>query len=335
MKSFFSSQKTRLSLIYLSIIMTMSILFSGVIYNMSRMQLERPMPLRPQTNIDNNRENFYRQLLDDRASAAKTELLLWLWLLNVLMFVFGAWFSIFLARKTLGPIERSMQRQSQFVSDASHELRTPITALQTTNEVALRSKKLTLKEARKQINYNIDEAQKLRDLTDALLSLVKNENDKAILASYSIVDMFDEVLQQIVALAQVKKISINDNIKPANVLVNRQTFEQVLRIILDNAIKYSPNGSTVEIVSSVSQNKLILSITDSGRGIEEKDQKKIFERFYRVESSRTKSTQEPSGFGLGLAIAKSICDSQNIQIKVSSEIGKGATFTLIIPISIS
>lgn len=159
-----------LALSYLAVIMTLSLVFSVIIYIITAVQLNRPLP--PGEHSQQPPELAERQFnrrLERRNSETRGSVVMSLIVLNGVMLLVGYWLSLLLARRTLEPIERAMRAQVQFVSDASHELRTPLTALMTTNEVALRKKTLDEKKARAVFQRNIDEVEKLRELTDNLL----------------------------------------------------------------------------------------------------------------------------------------------------------------------
>ena len=120
--------------------------------------------------------------------------------------------------------------------------------------------------------------------------------------------------------------------EPAKIFGDETTIRQMLRIFLDNAVKYTPVGGSIKVSSAIDGGKISLSISDSGIGIAPENQKKIFDRFFRIDSEDLVS--EANGSGLGLSIAKWIADSHGIKISVDSEPGKGTTFTLTIPIKI-
>ena len=169
----------RLALSYLAVIMTLSLAFSVIIYAITYVQLSRPLP--PGEHAQQLPELIERQFsrrLEQRNSETRGSVIISLAALNGVMLLVGYWLSLLLARRTLAPIERAMRAQVQFVSDASHELRTPLTALMTTNEVALRKKTLDEKKARAVFQRNIDEVEKLRELTDNLLQLTQVDNQQ-------------------------------------------------------------------------------------------------------------------------------------------------------------
>jgi signal transduction histidine kinase len=314
---------------YLAIIMTLTLVFSAIIYFLASSQFDRPA--HPRFDYYSEFEpsivrQQFEDLLRQRSSEAKADLLITLGLLNGGVLLLGAGFSYFLARKTLEPIEAAMDAESQFVSDASHELRTPLTALQTTNEVALRKKSLGLDEARELIGQNVAETIKLRELTNALLGLVQEERTDVPMSRLDLRNVVNDALQTIVPLAQAKSISVEDDIPELYVVANAHSLGQVIRILLENAVKYSPEGSTIRIKAHSNGEAAILQVIDHGVGIAAGDFDKIFRRFYRIDSSRSK--QNVQGYGLGLAIAKAVCDRQGMKLGVESELGKGSVFTL-------
>lgn len=319
----------RLAATYLAIIMAMTLLFSVVIYAISSNQFDRPLPTRPAIQQFRDTQNEYlEELFEERAQQARAELLLSLGLLNIAVLIGGGIFSYYLARRTLKPIEAAMQAQSQFVSDASHELRTPLTALQTTNEVAYRKKKLSLKEAKEVISVTIDESIKLRDLTSALLSVVKNEQGDKTTESINLQNVVGDVLQTLVPNAQAKNISVEDNVAPLTVTANESAIRQIIKVFLDNAIAYSPNKSTINVTTDQQPTQTVVSVQDDGPGIDAAHHTKIFDRFYRVDDARSTSS---GGNGLGLAIAKTIADRHGYKLSVDSQPGSGSTFSLRIP----
>jgi len=321
----------RLTATYLVIIMALTLVFSSVIYVISSSQFDRPLPPRAgqfQPYQFNNNGQYYsiQDLIDQRASEARTELIAWLVVLNLGVLVSGAFFSYFLARKTLEPIEEAMEAQSQFVSDASHELRTPLTALQVTNEVALRKKKLSLPEAKELIKNNLAETIKLRNLSDALLGLARQDTSEATREQFDVALVIQSAVESFGPIAEEKAITIKQEIPTLFVTANQQALEHVMRILIDNAVKYSLENSSISITAKNESNNVVISIRDQGPGIDIKHQMKIFDRFYRVDESR--SSQNVEGAGLGLAIAKSIALRHGFGLSVNSKTGKGAEFLI-------
>jgi signal transduction histidine kinase len=339
MKQFVSSRTGRLSLTYLAIIMFMSIAFSIVLYNVSSNQLGRHIPPSSyiqdgyeQSQLDNTNapipENI-NQFLRRRINEGRNELMLDIVLMNVVVLISGGAVSYYLARQTLKPIEAALVSKDRFISDASHELRTPLTALQTTNEVALRKKKLSLDEAKKLIAENVKETKQLHVLTDGLLGLLKEENGASIALQINLQELVSDSMSKIVALAQTKKVTVEDTTPDWKLITKPDAFTEIITILLDNAIKYSHVGGSVGITAEKDTKHFRLVVTDHGIGMKSSDLPHIFDRFYRADSSRTKHTTD--GYGLGLAIAKKLAESFGGEILVSSTVDEGSVFSLQLP----
>lgn len=344
LKHVLQSRTNQLALTYLAIIMTMTICFSVVTYQTSSRQLGRQAPARgsyafelPDNDdrspvFSNERTRLsINNFLEQRAQEAKRELILRLLALNLLVLAAGAGFSYYLARRTLRPIEAAMEAQGQFVSDASHELRTPLTALQTSNEVALRKKKLTLDEAKQLIQQNIEETTKLKELSDALLGLLQSDASKLDTTSVRLQDSVMQAINQVIQPAIDKNITIDDNVADINIEANEQALTQVFTILLDNAIKYSPESTAISLQSAIHGKHAVITLADQGNGIKASDLPHIFRRFYRADKAR--SSQNEHGYGLGLAIAQQIIKKLGGTITVESQIEKGTTFTITLPVS--
>ena len=313
----------RLALSYLAVIMTLSLVFSVIIYIITAAQLNRPLP--PGEHSQQPPAMFETQFnrrLEQRNSETRGSVVMSLIVLNGVMLLIGYWLSLLLARRTLAPIERAMRAQVQFVLDASHELRTPLTALMTTNEVALRKKTLDEKKVRAVFQRNIDEVEKLRKLTDNLLQLTQVDNQQIEKQAVDMAKLVRDTVDRYQPVADKKQVVLDVQVPSVNHVVAVVAVTQILGTLIDNAIKYSPPGSTVVI----RLDGQTLSVVDQGIGIAKQDQAKIFDRFYRSDEARTRG--HSSGYGLGLAIAKAVADKNGYQLSVKSELGQGSTFSL-------
>lgn len=280
------------------------------------------------SQFDDSMRSSVEILLEERAVQARAELLASLLMLNLAVLLGGSFFSYFLARKSLEPIEAAMQSQIQFISDASHELRTPLTALQVTNEVALRKKKLTLPQAKELIGYNLVETIKLRDLSESLLGLAKQDAPCGALAAISLPEIVLGAVQTLGPIAAEKRITITHDVPSIMLKANDLALTQLVRILLDNALKYSPVDSIVSVTATQVGKRTQIKITDNGPGIAPEHHTKIFDRFYRVDESR--SSQHAEGSGLGLAIAKAIAERNGYDLTLNSKPGSGSTFIVTI-----
>lgn len=323
----------KLAATYLAIIMLMSVSFSIILYQVSVRPFDRPAPRSSQfMPLPRDRMVFNSQIqqeLEVRFGEARRALMIQLIWVNIGALFVGAGISYALARRSLRPIEEAMEAQTQFISDASHELRTPLTVLQTTNEVALRKSKLSIRDTKNLISHNIAETQKLRDLSNALLELLKDDSRPISLSSVDIQATTSDALQSIVTIAQAKNITVDNEVKRLRIRSNELLLEQLLGILLANAVKYSRPTTTITLVSKKVADKVHLSVIDEGIGIHPSDMPYIFQRFYRADKSRTGG--ESSGYGLGLSIAEKIARRIHANISVVSTPDEGSTFTLELP----
>lgn len=236
----------------------------------------------------------------------------------------------FLAGKTLEPLQKSLDKQKRFVSDAAHELKTPLTALKTSLEVNLMDKKLS-NSTRKVLEENLEDITSLHSLTENLLNLARAEKQYVIYEPTSVKYCLTRAVKLMQPLATKKHITITQSRFPSNLkfLGDEKTFVDLFSIFLDNAIKYSPSKSKIRIKVEEEEEHIIISFIDQGIGIEDEDISLIFDRFYRTDRSRSKSSA--SGHGLGLSVAQKTINDYNSTIEVTSIIDKGTTFTLTLP----
>lgn len=332
-QDFMRTRTGKLALTYLGIIMAMTLIFSGVIFAIASHQFDRPLPdhIELRGSMGGMQPEAMRAIFDQRALDAKWELFVGLLFLNVAMLLFGAWFSYYLAHLTMEPIERAMHEQSRFVTDASHELRTPLTALRSINEVALRRKKMTDAEAKELAAKNVAEVTKLHTLATSLLGLVHTEQTTVQLVPLALQHVISEAMEPVVIAAQEKHVEVIDEVPSTTVLSERDKLVQVVRILLDNAVKYSHKNGTVRLYTTQTAQECILHVQDNGVGISKDDVENIFARFYRADESRNK--EQRGGFGLGLSIAKTISDQLGMNIAAISELKQGSIFSISLPLA--
>jgi len=326
----FRSARIKLTLYYLLIIMAVSLLFSGVVYRIVsdevergvRRQAVRMMPLDDFLSSD-----FHDQIIVD----AKNRIIFELVVINAVILITSGGLGFFLAGKTLEPISGMMEEQKHFVADASHEIRTPLTAIKTEIEVALRDKKLDLKVAKEILKSNLEEIDKLKMLSDYLLNMNKyqNLNNNLSFESFDVSEVVSGSVVSVKSLAMIKKIQIVSDISRATILGNKQSVFELSTILLDNAIKYSPENGKITVRVYAQKHHVIFSVEDNGVGIKSSELPHIFDRFFRADFSRSKDNV--SGFGLGLSIAKNIVELNRGKIDVESVVGKGSKFTVVLP----
>jgi signal transduction histidine kinase len=250
-------------------------------------------------------------------------------LINAGIGVITAAASYFLSGKTLKPIQTTLDEHKRFISDAAHELRTPITSLKTAIEVSLMDQKIDA-DTQDLLKDNLREIKNLEHLTNSLLHLARQEqtNSKPECEQIQLDQVILDVVKQLSPLAKKKQIKLISSCKPEEIKMEgyQDGIAEMTRIFLDNAIKYTPKKGTVEITAVSHRGRITITISDTGVGIDRPHVPYIFDRFYRVDTARTK--KDMGGYGLGLSIAKKIIDQHNGQVKVDSKKGQGATFTV-------
>ena len=231
----------------------------------------------------------------------------------------------------LDRIESTIDREKQFTSDASHELRTPLAVIKGTLEVLIRKPRNT-EEYQQKINFCISEVDRINSLVDQLLLLARFENQKLSLKieKENLNEHIAEVVHRFEAKAQKRNITIVNNFsKDYYGNTDSYFFTIVLNNLISNALKYSKENGTVEISLEISNDRTILKVKDSGIGISSDEINKVFNSFYRT--SNTADHPEIKGIGLGLSIAKRLCDILGITISISSEENIGTILELSIP----
>jgi len=336
----FQHARLKLTAQYLLIIMAISIAFSTFIYLQSsrefdrvlriqRFHLEHPGAVRFRILRNGTLESVPLPLPDPQViNEAKQRLLVALFGINSVILLLSSLAGYFLAGQTLKPIQEMIDEQNRFITDASHELNTPITAMKTTLEVNLRNKNLSLIKAKSVLKSGLEEVNNLQALSEELMQLSKyqNSNGNFVLENLLLQDVFLLAMDTIKPLADKKHIEILTHISKTHVLADKKSLVTLFIILLDNAIKYSADGKKVFVSTHDLGQKISIQIVDQGQGIDAQDIPYIFDRFYRVDKSRTKL--QTSGYGLGLSIAKRIISLHNGSITVKSTLGKGSTFTV-------
>lgn len=240
--------------------------------------------------------------------------------------------------KLLNRLEESLNIQCQFVADASHELRTPLTSIQGYTKLLLRRGQSIdghlLAEALQTIS---DESGRLIRLVSDLLQLARADAGQAIISQQEIIDLRDVLLsvEDTVTVLAPEQIEIQFIMpqSPVSTFADSDRLKQVFLNLTNNAIKATQAGGKVTVTLRSSNQQAIVRVIDTGIGIAPADQQRIFDRFYRVERSRTRSRLYGGGTGLGLAIALTIIKAHGGSIDLESELNKGSTFTVRLPIA--
>ncbi len=325
----FKTTRFKLTLWYLIISSIISLFFSGLIFRMMSLEIDR-FARSPRFR------NFPEIIIDQEIIIqSKRRVALSLLELNGVILLLSGISGYFLAGWALRPIKEMVEEQNRFISDSSHELRTPLTSLKSALEVNLRDKKLTLSGAKTLITESIDEVNKLTSLSDSLLTLAQYQksNTYSKFENLSLVQIIEESIKKIKPLADKKSITIKNIITDFEFRGNSYGLIDLFTILLDNAIKYSPAKKSITLTSKKLDGHLKISVIDQGVGISQQDLPHIFDRFFRSDTARSRS--ETGGYGLGLAIAKKIVDSHRGTISVKSVVSKGTTFIVQLPLRIN
>lgn len=324
----FRSATFKLTAWYLIILMVISLVFSIIIYSISSSEVRSRIITLQQSarsNFGLNQRRF-DDLRDIQIHEAEANLLSSLAITNLAIWLAGGIGSYYLARRTLTPIEEAHEAQSRFTSDASHELRTPLASMKTELEVALRSPQLSEDEMRELLESNLEEVDKLTKLSQNLLQLSRLDHDsiereRVILNSIvpPIIERFDKT---------GKRVQLNER-KTYAVIANKSNIEELLTILLDNALKYSPPDSQIKVTLVGRRQMAGFEVANEGKGIPADALPHIFDRFYRADTSRTGG--EKKGYGLGLSLAKKIVELHNGELSVTSGTNKLTTFRVLLP----
>ena len=231
-----------------------------------------------------------------------------------------------LADIAIAPVEAAWQQQKQFIADASHDLKTPLTVILANNNIISSHRDESVESQMKWIESTSEEAGRMSDLINKMLELAKSEAAKEELkiGEINLSETVENSILQFEVVAFEKNITIESGIQP-NIIVktHAQTFSKVLEILFDNAIKYSDEGGKISVALYTASKKVYFSINNKGEYIKPDELPHIFERFYRTNKERN-----VHGHGLGLSLAKKKCDMMGAKLSVESNPDDGTTFTI-------
>ncbi len=239
----------------------------------------------------------------------------------------AAWY---LTRRTLYPVQNIHNQQKQFVSDVAHELRTPLSILSGELEIALKQPP-DINEYQQTLASSKQETDRMAKLVENLLFLAR-EDQRRVKPPFEKIDLTD-LLGSVISSLQVEsrkkeiRVSFQPESEPTFVWGEPSMLRRLFLNIIENAIQYTPNTGNVRISLASHKQCVEIQVKDTGIGISEEDQKKLFHRFFRADPSRSLTR----GYGLGLAISQSIANLHRGKIDVHSSLGQGSTFTIIFP----
>lgn len=266
-----------------------------------------------------NYQNFLYQLF-------KSFLLVGLLSLVILFII-----SVYLTNKTIQPIKQAFDKQKQFIADASHELKTPLTIIKTNTSLILSNPDDSVKHQAKWINYINSQIDRMSKLIDEMLSLAKLDAQESniILLPINISKIIESMILMFDAIIYENNINLESDIKK-DVFVHgdKENLKKLFSILIDNAIKHTNKNGILSIKLFTDRNKVKIIVKNTGQGIAKKNLEKIFDRYYRADNSRGRQT---GGYGLGLSIAKSIVLKHKGKIYAQSTLNKNTSFIIELP----
>jgi two-component system sensor histidine kinase CiaH len=238
----------------------------------------------------------------------------------------------FLANRALIPIKASWDKQQQFVADASHELRTPITIIKSNVELLLRHPEHTIELEIIRITNVLREAIRMRNLVSTLLTLARSDANQLELQlmSINLGEVINEVVEQFAPLTEVKGVTLAAKVEDSiEIEADKERIHQLLAILLDNALKHTAQSGTILLTCRQNLNFVLIKVIDTGSGISQADLPQVFDRFFRGDKARSR---ENGGAGLGLSIAQWIVQQHGGKISIESELGMGTEVTVSLPV---
>ncbi len=267
------------------------------------------------------------RLLSDQDGLLK-QYLLSLAIFGGIASIFLALISWWMAGRSLIPAQKAWDQQRVFVSNASHELRTPLTLIRATADYGLRRQ--PAKEQSKLLTDILNECDYMDHLVDDLLLLSRLDDQrlKLDLDLIPLQELFSETIEQIGKLSPSRDVSIDLNPAQIQVRADRTRLRQVLLILLDNALRFTPAKGAIRLSARKDHKWIQIEIADEGQGIPPKDLPHLFDRFYQVSSPENEGNRTN---GLGLSIAHSLIEAQGGSISISSQLGKGTRVRILFP----
>jgi signal transduction histidine kinase len=244
--------------------------------------------------------------------------------------------SFLVANRAIHPVEESILKQRRFVADASHELKTPLAIIDSNKDVLLSAAEETVESQRQWIDRIGEESERMRMLIERMLYLAKAEDVALPSMPFDLSMAVEDGIRRVEAVLFERGVKLTFLKHPTPVVVHGESdrIHEAILILLDNAVKYTNDGGEVTVATGVTKHTGYIRVANTGEGIAKEDLPKIFERFYRADPSRTSGLGgdgAPGGYGLGLSIAKTICERSGGKISAASE-GGLTTFTIELPI---
>lgn len=240
----------------------------------------------------------------------------------VIIFLISLW----LSGLAVKPVKKAWEQQKQFVADASHELKTPLTVILANNNIMMSHPQSRVTDERQWLESTEEEAQHMKQLIDQMLFLAKSDagNTQVQLSEVNLSEIVEGSALNFEPVAFEREVLIDTDIRPDILMQGNQLqLNQLAHILIDNAVKYAEDNSTVTIALHKHGDGTEFTVNNKGSVISKEEMEHIFDRFYRAEKSRT-----TKGYGLGLAIAQRVVEDMNGKITVQSNQTDGTTFTV-------
>jgi len=319
----FSSARLRLTVYYLLIMTGVLIVFSAVLYFSFAYVLKDNIDTQFPDVPDQGDEAIVQTMSDAKDGIVVIDLTAF-----ALTIVLG----YSLAGRTLRPIEDVLERQKEFSANASHELRTPLAVMKSESEIALKNPGTSSSEFRKVIESNLEEINRMSQMTENLLKLsrVEARKEKIYFSEVDLGELVRDAVNRIKSRNFQKEISIEiERADPGKILGNQEDLVSVASNLIQNGVDYNQPGGAVRVGVEDNKKEMLLLIEDTGIGISKEDLPHIFERFYKADKSHSRNF---SNAGIGLSIVKRIIDKHSGSIKIESVLGKGTKIVVSFPL---
>lgn len=272
----------------------------------------------------NEKAVYVRVYIDlSTSDALKDSILLICSLMITFAFVVQSFTGIFAVKSQTKPLVRSLERNARLISDISHEFNTPLAIINTKISAALANPDKKVEDVSEELVSAINETQRLKRMIREMLILSSSDSNRTILnmEDVDISELTRDVVEPFAMMCEMDEKEFVDGINDGiTFTTDKDKYRQMLIALLDNALKYTAAGETVGVFLTAKENKIYLSVRDTGKGVDEADMQKIFDRFYRSDESRNGKT---GGAGLGLAIVKEIARSLGGKIYVRNNVPHG------------
>lgn len=238
--------------------------------------------------------------------------------------------SLFLAKWALTPVEKAWEQQRQFIADASHELKTPLTVILANLNILSAHREDRIKDQERWLENTKTEASRMKELLNDLLFLARSDMAQTprVFAEFDLSNTLWSCILPFESLAYERGVELNEEIIPGiHILGDEGQIKQLIVILLDNACKYAKKNGRITVSLEKKQEKIYLKVNNTGEVIPKEELEHIFERFYRADKSRAR---KQGGYGLGLSIAQTIAENHHGKIQAESSESMGTTFTMII-----